>query len=125
MAFDTSQVSRSVSGEEEMRSGPILFSEYASGILKITDIRELCAFLSIPYDHDAGEASLYSSGILHQGEYDATRTTGSGLFGMTTVNGTGMVFFGSQSQGNRSMESRGFVSGNMSVSDIVRYGGRG
>ncbi len=130
MALDSTQVSRSVSGEEEMRSdltvrgsGPILFSDSTFGILKRPDIRDICEFFSIPYDHDTGEAFVYSSGILKGGNYSIMRSTGSDLFGMTTVNGSGMVLLGSQTYGNRSMESRGFVSGNMSVSDLVRYGG--
>ncbi|MDD1728312.1 MAG: hypothetical protein LUQ50_04480 [Methanospirillum sp.] len=131
MALDSAQVSRSVSGEDEMQSdlsvrgsGPILFSDSTFGILKRPDIREICDLFSIPYDHETGEASMYSSGILQQGTYSIMRSTGSDLFGMTTVNGSGMMLLGSQTQGNRSMESRGFVSGNMSVSDLVRYGGR-
>ena len=40
------------------------------------------------------------------------------------VNGSGMVGFGSQSKGNDILKTIGFVSGNMSVRDFVRYGRR-
>lgn len=130
MATDCSRVSQSVSGENGLQtdlslrgSGPVLFSDYASGIGKHPALRDLCAFLEIPNDRDMRESSLYSSGILRSGEVDISRSVGSSLFGMTAVNGTGMLRFGSQSRGNRSMESQGFVSGNLSVNDLVQYGG--
>ncbi|WP_394698595.1 hypothetical protein [uncultured Methanospirillum sp.] len=40
------------------------------------------------------------------------------------MNGSGLVAFGSAGSGNRSLKTRGFVSGNLSVQDIFRYGGR-
>jgi hypothetical protein len=35
-----------------------------------------------------------------------------------------MMSFGSQVIGNDTMRSSGFVSGNMTIRDFVRYGGR-
>jgi hypothetical protein len=131
MTMDTARISRTASGEPDLQtdlvvsgSGPVLFSDYASGLLKTRKIRELCAFLDGSGDQSGGESAVYTSGILESGEYAVSRTIGSGLEGMATVNGSGLLFFGSQSQDNRSMNTHGFVTGNMSVRDLVRYGGR-
>ena len=131
MALDTARISRTASGEGDLQtdlavsgSGPVLFSDYASGLLKTRSLRELCAFLDGSGDQSVGESAVYTSGILQAGEYDISRTIGSGLVGETGVNGSGMLLFGSGSQANRSVTSRGFVTGNMTVRDLIRYGGR-
>ena len=131
LALDSAQVSRSFTGSDEMNAdlsvraaGPVLLSDYASGVLGQDEIRKLCTFLDMPSYQQTREASLFLSGIVDQGEYETSRTIGSGLAGISGVNGTGLMIFGSQGQGNRSLQSHGFVSGNMSVRDIVRYGGK-
>ncbi len=131
MALDSSRVSRSVSESDELNTdltvrgtGPILLSEYTSSIVHQPGISELCAFLDNPTDRKTDGASMYLSGIIDPGEYELTRTLGTGLAGTSLVNGTGMLILGSQSNGNRSLESHGFVSGNMSVKDLVRFGVR-
>ena len=131
MALDATQVSSSQTVDEEMSSdlsvrgsGPILFSDYAVAMIKRADVRDFCTFLSLPQENGGGQRSVYTSGIVKRGEYDSVRSFGSGLFGMTSVNGTGMMLLGSQSQDNRTMKNRGFISGNMSVNDVVRYGVR-
>ena len=82
-----------------------------------------CAFLDTPSDQQVGEASLYLSGIVGPGEYDSSRTIGGGLVGETAVNGSGLVLLGSERSGNRSLNSHGVITGNMSVRDLVRYEG--
>ncbi|MFH0966992.1 MAG: hypothetical protein V1862_04830 [Methanobacteriota archaeon] len=69
------------------------------------------------------ESELYTDGILSKGNYTATRVALSGLTGGTEVNVTGMISFGSQTVGNDSMRSYGFVAGNMTIHDFVKYGG--
>jgi hypothetical protein len=122
-------VTRTISGDMEGESGlavrsngPLLFSEYVSGIWKNADMSSLCVLLRSSYVPDNGEASMSCSGIFRQGEYTTMRSLGSVLSGETAVNGTGLLLFGSQSNGNRSVSGCGFVSGNMSVHDLVRYG---
>jgi len=56
--------------------------------------------------------------------FAASRVVGSGLTGGLDVNGSGMMSFGSQNNGNNSLRSSGFVSGNMTIRDFVKYGGR-
>jgi len=131
MTLDQTRLARSVSGDEGMKtdlvavaSGPVLFSEFASGLVRLDDLRERCVFLDGSEKQQTDEASVYTSGILHGGEYDLSRTIGSGFEGITAVNGSGFLGFGSYSSGNRSLESRGFVSGNMTVQDLFRYGGK-
>jgi hypothetical protein len=67
---------------------------------------------------------MYTSGILKNGEYDASRKIGSGLVGETAVNGSGMMNFGSHSSGNLPLRSYGFVAGNLTLRDYVKYGGK-
>lgn len=130
MASDRAEVHRSVSGSETesdltvRSSGPMLFSDFASAIWKRSDLNKVCTLLVGQDDQDEGEVSVYSSGIIRRGEVDTVRQVGSGLSGQTSVNGTGLLVLGSQSERNRSLGSRGFVSGNMSVQDLFRYGGR-
>ena len=124
-------VSRSIAGEEDMKTdlavhsdGSLLYSDSATTRLMQPGIRELCAFLQAPFEHEIGESSLVVSGILHHGDLDASRIIGPELNGLTAVNGSGMLLFGSGSRENRSLSGRGFVTGNMTVSDMVRYGGK-
>ncbi|HWQ64173.1 MAG TPA: hypothetical protein VN429_07125 [Methanospirillum sp.] len=130
MTVDASRLIRTVSGDETGNdmvvsgSGPVLVSDFASAIVKGSEIRDHCMFLDAGVERSLGDASVYVSGILREGEYDSSRAIGSGLSGETRVNGSGLLAFGFQGTGNRSMESRGFVSGNMSVQDLFRYGGR-
>ncbi|HWQ64079.1 MAG TPA: hypothetical protein VN429_06650 [Methanospirillum sp.] len=130
MASDKAEVHRSVSGSDETESdlivrsaGPMLFSDFASAIWKGSDLNRVCALLRSPDDLNDGKVSVYSSGII-KGEVDTVRQVGNGLSGQTSANGTGLLVLGSQSESNRSLGSRGFVSGNMSVQDMIRYGGR-
>lgn len=131
MVLDDARISRTVSSDEEMVSGmvlrsrgPALLTDYAESMMRSLNPGAACAFLEKPGDHVVQKSSLSVSGIVHDGEIDASRTIDSGLSGMTTVNGSGLLLFGSQSDGNRSLVSRGFVTGNMSVADLVRYGGK-
>lgn len=130
MTVDESRLIRTVSGDEtgnEMvvsGSGPVLVSDFASAIMKGSEIRDRCMFLDAGVERSLGDASVYVSGILKDGEYDSSRVISSGLSGETRVNGSGLLAFGFTESGNRSMKSRGFVSGNMSVQDLFRYGGR-
>ncbi|MDD1729998.1 MAG: hypothetical protein LUQ50_13125 [Methanospirillum sp.] len=130
MALDSSQVSRTVSGSDELNTdltvrgaGPVLLSEYASAILHQPGINELCVFFDHTQDQTTNDASMYLSGIIDPGGYELSRTIGSGLSGTSQVNGTGMILLGSQNSQNRTLESHGFVSGNLTVKDLVRYGG--
>lgn len=130
MASDRAEVHRSVSESDETESdlsvrssGPMLFSDFASAIWKGSNLNKVCTLLAGQDDPSDGEVSVYSSGII-KGEVDTVRQVGSGLSGQTSVNGTGLMVLGSQSERNRSLGSRGFISGNMSVQDLFRYGGR-
>jgi hypothetical protein len=131
MALDATDLHRSVMGEADTESdlavrstGPLLFSDYALGFYKHPDLNSLCSLLNNPDSRNHGEASVYSSGIISQGEYATSRVIGEGLSGETGLNGTGLLVFGSQVEGNRTIAGHGFVSGNMSVRDLFRYGGR-
>ena len=129
MAVDSVRLSRTISGNGGMgsdlsvkSSGPVLFAEYASNLLQKSELKELCAFLNNSGDQDSRESSQYATGILRNGEYGSSLTRGPDLNALTQVNGSGMIVFGSQSQNNCSLQSRGFVTGNMTVNDLVRYG---
>ncbi len=131
MTLETAQVSRSVTGEEKMDAliavsgkGPVIFSEYASGISALPDTRPVCTFLDTQPYTKGSDSSMYLSGILSGGEYQVSRTMGTGLEGETGVNGSGLLLFGSASANNRSLRTHGFVTGNMSVRDVARFGVR-
>ena len=131
MALDTADLRRSVTGDDETQSdlavrsaGPLLFSDYVSGFWKQPDLKSLCSLLYTPDGHDQREASAYSSGIVSQGEYATMQSIGSGISKETSLNGTGLLLFGSEGEGNRSVSDHGFVSGNMSFRDLIKYGGR-
>jgi hypothetical protein len=130
MTVDASSVSRSLSGGESLESdvsvkstGPVLISDYASGAKYTIPDNIRCVF-SDWMEKQGQESELYSAGILSKGSYTASWVAGSGLTGGTEINGTGMMSFGSQTIGNDSMRSYGFVAGNMTVRDFVKYGGK-
>ncbi|WP_146201096.1 hypothetical protein [Methanospirillum lacunae] len=83
-----------------------------------------CTFLTESRVQAAQVSDLNTTGMLQNGSYEISRVVGSGLTGGTVVNGSGMIGFGSQFEGNDTQKTRGFVSGNMSVRDFVSYGGR-
>ena len=130
LTVDTARLARTVSGDQTgsdlvvSGTGPVLVSDFASVLMREPEIRERCMFLSAGGDRSLGEASVYTSGILHGGEFELSRKIGAELSGETRVNGSGLVALGFQGSGNRSLVSRGFVSGNMTVQDLFRYGGR-
>ncbi len=130
MAVDTARLTRTISGDEPgidlvvSGSGPVLVSDYASGLIQESESRNHCLFLDEDGERSLGETSVYSSGIFNGAEYAVSRAIGSVLSGGTRVNGSGLLAFGFQGLGNRSLQSRGFVSGNLSVQDLFRYGGR-
>lgn len=130
MAVDNSEISRSMSGGENLESdlsvtgsGPILVSDYASGKTIHLPDTIACAFITEMQKHDQ-ESELYTMGILNRGSYATSRVIGPGLTGGLEVNGSGMMNFGSQTVGNNSLRSSGFVAGNMTIRDFVKYGGR-
>ncbi|MDD1730080.1 MAG: hypothetical protein LUQ50_13545 [Methanospirillum sp.] len=132
MGVDAVRLVRAVSGGEEMAtdliikgSGPILASDYASskGIPVMMD-EIACTFLTDSRVQAGKESDLYTVGMLQNGSYEISRVVGSGLTGGTVVNGSSMVGFGSQTNGNTTQKTRGFVAGNLSLNDLVRYGGR-
>ena len=130
MAADASELTRSMTGGESLvsdlsvkSSGSVLVSDYASGKSALIPESVACVFIRhIQGQEEASE--LYSMGILNKGMFAASRVVGPGLTGGLDVNGSGMMSFGSQNTGNNSLRSSGFVSGNMTIRDFVRYGGR-
>ena len=130
MTVDDASVSRSVSGGEDLASeisvqsrGPVLLSDYASGKTVVLPDAIVCTFGDW-MENQERYAEMESAGILSNGQYSASRVAGSGLIGVTDLNGTGMYSFGASVRGNVSLRSHGFVSGNMTVRDFVRYGGK-
>ena len=131
MAAYASEITRSMTGGESLvsdlsvkSSGPVLVSDYASG-RGVTALPETiaCVFTKYVLNREP-ESEFYSMGILNKGSYAASRVVGPGLTGGLDVNGSGMMSFGSQKFGNDSLRSSGFVSGNLTVRDFVRYGER-
>ncbi len=112
---EQSGIGMSVHGE-----GPLLFSDYTTGRVS-PDSGHTCVFLTPDRSNEAGRADLFTSGILGHGTYTMTRVPISGLSGETLVNGTGFMLLGSGSDGNETMRSTGFVSGNMTVHDLTLY----
>lgn len=130
MALDATDLHRSVRGGADMESdlavrsaGPLLFSDYAAALWN-SDLPGMCSLIFSPESRDRQRASAYSSGIIRQSEYVTSRSIGEGLSGLTSLNGTGLMVFGSQGETNQTIAGHGFVSGNMSVRDLIRYGGR-
>jgi len=131
MTLDAAKITRSMTGDSDLHSdllvvgaGPFLISDVASGFVKAKELVSGCVFLDNAGDHRVGESSVYATGIMQKGEYDASRSIGSDLIGLTAVNGSGMMMLGTQRSDNKSLFSRGFVTGNMSIHDFVRYGGK-
>jgi len=77
-------------------SGPILFSDYASGT-GVTALPDTiaCVFTKYVLNWEP-ESELYSMGILSKGKYATSRVAGPGLTGGMDVNGSGMMSFGSR-----------------------------
>ena len=128
LSRDESVVSRTAGDESSLddeltvrSSGPTLFSGYADALLSTSGMKTICALLETPLETE-GSAEAYTSGIIQGGGYTSSQTIGPGLSGMTAVNGTGLLLLGSGTDGNRTLRTAGFVSGNMSVQDIVKYG---
>jgi hypothetical protein len=131
MTTDTSDVSWSISGSETLETdvsvrgtGPILISDYASGVQRGLLDPAVCVFLTEERVQVKGESELFTTGILNRGSYALTRKIDSGLTGGTDVNGSGMMSLGTLVVGNNSLRSSGFVAGNMSIKDFVKYGGK-
>lgn len=131
MALDSAKVSRTIDDDKGISedlivstAGPMLFSEFASAIMKHPKSTAACTFLDETDGQIFSEASRVLSGILQNGEVDSSRTGGPDYSDMVAVNGSGMIYIGSQKRGNRSLDSQGFVSGNMSVQDFIRNGGK-
>ena len=130
MAADASEITRSMTGDDSLAadisvtsSGPVLVSDYASGKSALTPDSLACVFIRHIQGQEE-ESELYSMGILNKGNYASSRVVGPGLTGGLDVNGSGMMSFGSQKFGNDTLRSSGFVSGNLTVRDFVKYGGR-
>jgi len=130
LATEPGEVTREVSDGYEMQTalsvrgeGPVLFDEYMASILRFPDPGDLCRFLW-PGPENEMSTEQYASGILDRGSYESIRTIGSEPVSVMGVNGSGMVSFGVFGYGNRTMTSRGFVAGNMTVHDITRFGGK-
>lgn len=130
MAADASEITRSMTGGESLvsdlsvkSSGPVLVSDYASGKSALTPDSLACVFIRHIQEQEEG-SELYSMGILNKGNYASLRVVGPGLTGGLDVNGSGMMSFGSQKFGNDTLRSSGFVSGNLTIRDFVKYGGR-
>lgn len=124
MTKGVSELSRIINREESgvgisvQGAGPVLFSDYTSG-KSVSPLTPVCVFLTkVPVTGDSHD-DLFTSGILEHGVYTMNRIPGPGLSGETLVNGTGLMIFGSEIQKNDTSGSRGFVSGNMTVHDLV------
>lgn len=128
LSSDNSQVTRTAGYDNGLfedlmvrGSGQTLFSEYADALLSTSGMKTVCAFLDTSRENERN-AAAYSSGIIQGGGYISSRTINQGLSARTAVNGTGLIFLGSDSEENRTFKTTGFVSGKMSVEDIARYG---
>ena len=131
MAVDESELSRMVTGGEKFQtelsargSGPILVSDDVTGKEFILTNPATCIFLTDERVRAIQHSNLYTAGILKKGTYVISRNTGSELTGTTEINGTGMMFFGSSTNGNNTMQTSGFASGNMTIRDFIKYGGK-
>ncbi|HWQ64879.1 MAG TPA: hypothetical protein VN429_10720 [Methanospirillum sp.] len=126
MTVGVSELSRIINREESgiglsvRGSGPVLFSDYSTG-KSISPVTPVCIFLKSNRLNPDSQAELYTSGILEHGTYTMSRVSGPGLTGETLVNGSGLMILGSGLQGNDTAGSSGFVSGNMTVHDLVRF----
>lgn len=131
MALDDARIVRTMTDgaaltvDQAVRgTGPVLFSEYVVQAGTVFDPRGSCIFLPLSEDEGKGDSFRYATGILQAGSVDSSGSVGSALLTESSVNGSGMLLFGSALQGNRTMVSRGFVTGNLSVHDLIRQGGR-
>ncbi|PKL60174.1 MAG: hypothetical protein CVV33_04040 [Methanomicrobiales archaeon HGW-Methanomicrobiales-4] len=131
MTVDQSEISRSILAGEGLETdisirgtGPVLVSEYASGRSVPLPDTIACVFLDEMEKQAAQRSEMYAAGILNKGTYTSSRVLGTGLTGGTDVNGSGMLDFGSRIGGNTPVGSRGFVAGNMTVRDFLKFGGK-
>lgn len=132
MTSDDSDLSRTLTGGEKLSSdvavkgaGPILVSDYADAVHYTIPDNLACVFLNHAEKQPVQRSNLYTGGILNRGSYITSRESGaSGLTGGTDANGSGMIDLGSQTVGNTSLSTRGFVAGNITVRDFVKYGGK-
>lgn len=130
LALDDARIVRTMADDAAMEvdqairgTGPVLFSEYVAQAGQVFGPRGQCIFLPLTEDEEE-ESVRYATGILHGGSVDSSGSVGGGLVAESSVNGSGMLLFGSALQGNRTMVSRGFVTGNLSMHDLIRQGGR-
>ncbi|PWR71293.1 hypothetical protein [Methanospirillum lacunae] len=130
MAIDTSEVALSVGEGEGLdtdlsvkSSGPVLVYDYATGRNSIIPDWLACAFIQQTQKQN-DNSELFSTGILNKGSYSVSKSIRPDLSGSLYVNGSGLMSFGLQDSGNNSLRSIGFVSGNMTINDIVQHGGR-
>lgn len=107
MTVDQSDLSRSISGSEILEtdvsvkgSGPLLVSDYASGVQRAITDPAACVFLTEDRVQVKGTSELYTTGILNRGNYAISRKIDSGLTGGTDVNGSGMMSLGNTDSEN-------------------------
>jgi len=131
MTVDNAKISRTTEDDQDIEedlsvsgTGPVIFDGFVSGVTRIPDKISRCSFLDEQNEKIIGDTTGVVSGILQSGDVDISRTGGEYISGMTAVNGSGMVYLGTQITGNRSMAGRGFVTGNMTLRDLFRYGGK-
>ncbi len=131
MTVDDARISRTTEEDQDIEedlsvsgTGPVIFDGFVSGNTRIPDKISRCSFLDDQNEKIIGEASGVVSGILQNGDVEISRTGGESISGMTAVNGSGMVYLGSQVTGKRSKAGRSFVTGNMTLIDLFRYGGK-
>lgn len=134
MAVDEARVIQTLSGRDDLVSdlvvhgtGPVLFSEYAEYAALFSgrpDPQAACSFLDQQMPGPAGGALQYVTGMMQAGDIESFRVVGEGLDATVGANGSGMVLFGSAVSGNRMLQSHGFVAGNLSMQDRIRYGVR-
>lgn len=125
MTGGVSELTRIINGDESgvelsvKGAGPVLFSDYTTG-KSVSPLSSVCVFLTRDQVTGGSRSDLFTSGILEHGVYTMSRVSGPGLSGETLVNGTGLMILESKILGNDTSGSRGFVSGNMTVHDLVR-----
>lgn len=84
----------------------------------------VCSFLDQTVPGPGGGAFQYVTGMVQDADIESSRVVGEGLDATFGANGSGMVLFGSAVSENRTLQSHGFVAGNLSVQDRIRYGMR-
>lgn len=130
MAVEHSGLARDLEAGDSLNSSlslqsdwPLLVSEFTSGNIRDTLKPLACVFLTDTKVEES-RSMMGMSGILDHGGYSTLRSTGSGFSGETVINGSGMIELESKTHQNSSLKTRSFISGNMTVRDLVKYGGR-